>query len=143
MEIREEKRIVEQTVRIYISKDGKEFSNPSDCEKHEAALKKSDAMKKIESFRLKALDGIMPINRDGSPCESADYYWFKVDSRDEYLLLNDFYEGWIKEPETYPEIICVEDLGYENYFYTMTNMKELTTTFWADLGYQLEFRSID
>ena len=56
MEIRTEKRIVEQLINTYIAEDGKEFGTKSECEDYEADLESARLRAGAEKFEIKELE---------------------------------------------------------------------------------------
>ena len=56
MEVRTEKKLVEQLVNIYIAIDGKEFGTKVDCENYERELEDARLRAGAEKFEIKELE---------------------------------------------------------------------------------------
>ena len=142
MEIKKEKKLIEELVTIYVATDGEEFDTERDCWKHEWRLKRKSVIAKAELLRIKDLDGKYPIDDNALPCVDNLFTWYKVDTIDDFKALDNAYDNKIEAPEVYPEIICVETAGNEEYegdvyTYHLSVMKASTEWFWSRLGYKV------
>ena len=93
-------------------------------------------------MRIKDLDGKYPIDDNALPCVDNLFTWYKVDTIDDFKALDNAYDNKIEAPEVYPEIICVETAGNEEYegdvyTYHLSVMKASTEWFWSRLGYKV------
>ena len=75
------------------------------------------------------------------------FQWYKVKNKDEFDVLNRACLNCLNEPRNYPEIICVETVGYDPYMddaynYHMSDMMEDTKDFWNNLGYKVTFEKV-
>lgn len=110
MEIRTEKRVVEEEVCTYIASDGKEFARKVDCEIYEDLLRRRDFIEQAESLLIEGLD-IMPLTDDDCPLEHNYYYWYKINNPDDFEVLKEaLNDEWVfsEKEVNYPEIICIE-----------------------------------
>ena len=130
-------KIIEE--KIYIANDGKEFLTEAECLEYEEYLEATKAAEKLEILDLECL---IPINNNGEPNWENDFKWYEVKNYADFDAINRAYGQSFIEPENYPEIICVErhnDYDDESYIYYMSDMKEVTESFWRRLGYKVTF----
>lgn len=138
MEIKTRTRI--QDYKVYIAKNGTEFSREYECREYENRLYK----KIIENLHIKELEEVVPLT-DGMTCDANNFYWYKVESKEDLDLLNSCYDGQVSEPKTYPNILCLEvsyynyPNGYEVYTYELTDIKDSIVEFMEKFGYKVKF----
>ena len=145
MEIKKEKKLVEEVVTTYIATDGEEFDTERDCKKHEVRLKRKQIIGKAEKLRIKDLDGKFPIDDNALPYEGNHFIWYKVD---DFAAVDNAYGNHVEYPDIMPEIICVESCGLEEYdgdvyTYHLSNMKASTEYFWSRLGYKVTLEKVE
>lgn len=148
MEIKKEKRLVEQETTVYIAMDGEEFCTKRDCERHESMLRRKSLIEKAEKLRIKDLDGKFPIDDNALPYEGNHFIWYKVGSVDDYEAVDNAYGNHVDYPDVMPEIVCVESCGIEEYdgdvyTYHLSNMKASTEDFWSRLGYKVTLEKVE
>lgn len=144
MKIVEKKEMVEQITVTYVAEDGKECSSESECKKHEAKIIHKRLIKAAEKFRIKGMDDTLPLSNDGTMNENNSFRWYKLESEADFETVNKAYANSLKKPENYPEIMCVETVGYEPYeddaySYDMSTCRTVTEEFWKKLGYKVTF----
>ena len=143
MEIRTEKKIVEQLINIYVAEDGKEFDNKIDCENYEKELESAKLRAEAEVFELKELEDVYPLDAQGKEVpENHCYKWYKVNNIEELNKVANLYNADFGEFKTYPQTICVEhDYYYDEYkwIYTLSDMQRQTIEFWGKHGFNVEF----
>lgn len=137
------KQRVEEDLEVYIANDGEEFENETECIFYENNLEKERKINAAEKLRIPNLDELTPLSVNGLVDENNTFRWYKVKNEDEFNILNMAYLNDL-QPDNYPEIICVETIGYEPYKdqaydYHMSRMMEDTKDFWEKLGYKVTF----
>ena len=146
MEIRTEKRIVEQLINTYIAVDGKEFSTKVDCENYERELEDARLRAGAEKFEIKELEDTYPLDTDGQEIqENHCYKWYKVNNAEELNTVAIFHNADFGEFKTYPQTICVEYEYYHDEFkwvYSLSDMKQSTIEFWKKHGFDVEFKEV-
>ena len=147
MEIKKEKKLVEQEITTYIATDGEEFDTERDCKKHEARLRHKQLIEKAEKLRIKDLDGKFPIDDNALPYFENYFIWYKVETIEDFKVIENAYDNKLEAPEIYPEIICVETNENEEYegdvyTYTLSDMKASTEFFWSRLGYKVKLEKV-
>lgn len=146
MEIRTEKRIVEQLINTYIAFDGKEFDTKVDCENYEREIESKKIRTEAEKFEIKELNDTYPLDVDGGEImENHCYKWYRVNNAEELNTVAIFHNANIGEFETYPQTICVEyDYYYDEFvwLYSLSDMKKGTIEFWKKHGFDVEFKEV-
>ena len=140
MKIREKKEVVEKIVCTYIAEDGKEFISEYECKKYEKDLEKKAAIEAAEKFRIPELDDKLPLDYDVN--ENNSFRWYKLSKKDDFDAVNKAYANSLQAPSHYPEIMCVETVGYEpyeddGYSCTLTGLKAITEEFWQMMGFKV------
>ena len=79
--------------------------------------------------------------------ENNTFRWYKLNNETDFETVNKAYGNSLNVPESYPEIMCVETVGYEAYMddaysYNMKTCKKITESFWKELGYEINFRKV-
>ena len=148
MRIKEEIKVIEQRVVTYVAKDGKEFTTLHECKKHEETLDKEELINAAEKMRMKELDESLPLSVDGLMNENNTFRWYKLQNQKDFETLNRACGNTLSAPQNYPEIMCVETVGYEAYkddaySYSMTVCRNITESFWKKLGYTVTFEQMD
>lgn len=138
------KQLVEVEREVYVTDDGKEFKTERECINYEKNLLKEREIEAAEKLRIPDLDEFLPLDTDGLVNDNNTFRWYKVRSEEEFNILNAAYEEALTKPDNYPEIICVETVGFEPYMddaydYHMGRMMKNTKEFWKKLGYKVTF----
>lgn len=146
MEIRTEKRMVEQLINTYIAEDGKEFDTKVDCENYEREIEDARLRAGAEKFEIKELEDTYPLDTDGQEIqENHCYKWYRVNNAEELNTVADLYNADFGEFKTYPQTICVEYEYYHDEFrwiYSLSDMKQNTVEFWKKHGFDVEFKEV-
>lgn len=147
MKIKEEIKIVEQKVITYVSEDGTEFRTESECKDYETKKFVKNFIEAAEKLRITELDEHLPLSNDGLMNENNTFRWYKLENETDFEIVNKAYRNSLVVPESYPEIMCVETVGYEAYMddaysYDMTTCKKITESFWKKLGVKVTFENI-
>ena len=148
MRIKEEVKIIEQTIKTYIAEDGTEFTSESECRDYEKMEMLDPRIAEAEKLRVPELDGIAPLLTDGANPNNT-FRWYKLESEEDFETIKkacDITHLW--EPDSYPELFCVETFGYEPYMddgygYPLTQCKEESLNFWNWMGYKVTFEKIE
>lgn len=141
MKIITKKEVKEFEVIRYVAEDGKEFETKKQCKKYESEKKIITAIKIAEKLRINSLDRVIPLDADGDTEPEYSYIWYELKNEKDFNLLYNAYGDSIKKPKKYPEIVCVESIGFgsNKYSYCLSDIKEATETFWKRFGYQIDF----
>ena len=147
MEIRKETKMIERKIITYIAKDGTEFANMQECKKYETAQEHEKSIEAAEKLLIPELNEHLPLSNDGLMNENNTFRWYKLNNESDFQTVNKAYGNSLSAPERYPEIICVETVGYEAYMddaysYNMETCKKITENFWKELGYEINFKKI-
>lgn len=148
MEIRNE--IVEEVVRRQVCKfiafDGKEFKTKNECEMYEMRILRNQQIDKSEKLRIYELTEVIPVVvKDADP--AAYFRWYKIESEDDFKLLEGIYDYVFdeNEPQTYPDIVCIETddiYATTGYAYYLSDMKEYIEDLFDKMGYEVEFKKV-
>lgn len=149
MKVKEETRVVEQTVTLYIAEDGTEFVTEYACRRYEEKKNLEKLIEKAENLRIVELDDCLPLTNDGLINDNNIFKWYRLESKEDFDIVEGAYgsNGHLSKPSTYPEVICVETCGYEPYKddaynYHLTDCKIMTEEFWKAMGYKVIFEEI-
>lgn len=148
MKVKEETKMVEQTVTLYVAEDGTEFRNKHECIKYEEEKALENWIVKAEELRIAELDDCLPLSNDGLINDNNIFRWYRLKSKEDFDIVENAYsKGCLSKPSTYPEVICVETCGYEPYKddaynYHLTDCKIMTEEFWKAMGYKVVFEEI-
>ena len=148
MEMRIERKMVQQEFEIWTAYDGKEFKSRLDCEIYEKNLKRKTMVDEAEKLRIKHLDRFNPLDIDGMARDEQRHTWFELKDEKDWKTLQAACVGKIKgdKPETYPCIICLEEDGdvYGDYpwAYTLEEMMKATKYFWKKFGYEVDLKKV-
>ena len=98
-------------------------------------------------YRIIELDEHLPLSNDGLINENNTFRWYKLNNETDFETVNKAYGNSLNVPESYPEIMCVETVGYEAYMddaysYNMGTCKKITESFWKELGVKVTFENI-
>ena len=129
---------------VYVTDDGKEFKTEKECINYEKNLLKEREIEAAEKLRIPDLDEFLPLDTDGLVNDNNTFRWYKVKNKEDFDILNTAYKEALTRPDNYPEIICVETVGYiphmdDAYNYHTSRMMEDTKNFWKKLGYKVTF----
>ena len=132
-----------ETKTVYIAEDGTQFDSKWKCQKYEEEVRFENAQAAIEKYHIEDLDNKTPISDSGDTCDTYEYLWYRVpDAAAEAEISNCYKEAMsnIKIKE-YPEVIAIEDPGVDaEYAFTLSDMKELTESFFNELGIKVTFQ---
>ena len=147
MKIKEETKLVEQKVFTFVAEDGTEFITEKECKDYEEKQIFKALIEEAEKLRITELDEHLPLSNDGLANEYNTFRWYKLNNETDFETVNKAYGNSLNEPKSYPEIMCVETIGYEAYMddaysYNMETCKEITESFWKELGYEINFRKV-
>jgi len=103
----------------------------------EMVLKKDDAF----TLRLYELDNVVPITKNNKK-QNGTYLWYKVESKNDFAILNRAYENKLAEPKRFPEIICIQlsSIGMMEYY--ASEMLQAEKIYWEQIGYELNFKPL-
>lgn len=138
------KKVIEQETMIYVADDGREFTSETECKQYEEKIIFNNKIEAAEKLRITELDEMIPLSDDGGINENNTFRWYRVENETDFDVLNEAYGNSLCRPSIYPEVICVETIGYEAYMddaysYNMTTCKYITESFWNKLGYKVTF----
>ena len=144
MKIKEETKLVEQKVFTFVAEDGTEFRTESECKDYETKQFSKYLIEAAAKLRITELDEHLPLSNDGLINENNTFRWYKLNNETDFETVNKAYGNSLNVPESYPEIMCVETVGYEAYMddaysYDMTTCRTITENFWKKLGYKVTF----
>ena len=149
MRVKEETKMVEQTVTLYVAEDGTEFKSEHECRKYEEAKALEVFIEKAEVLRIKEFDDYLPLTCNGLTDDCNVFRWYKLESKEDFDIVESAYgyRSCFSKPNSYPEVMCVETVGFEpyeddSYNYNMEEIKGVTKEFWKMLGYNVEFEKI-
>lgn len=138
MKTREETYIIEHKKTIYIASDGKEFNCKEICRNYEKSLVVKNLMKTANDFRIVEMEDWLPICYSPYSEYDSTFQWYRVRSNEDVDLLAKIYDETFPYPESYPELICVENYcsGDEIFSYTGTDMIRSVKSFFESAGYE-------
>lgn len=146
-EIREEERVVKDKYTVYIAENGKEFNDERDCMRYENELRVRENNNKVDKYRDRDLDDMIPIHYDDSFSSFNSYIWFKLNNKEEFTDLDEVFESRCDEPKSYPSYICIEcegnyeDRGWDtDYSYTLDESMKITKEYFKNFGIEVEFK---
>ena len=118
------------------------------CELYERENVKATAIEVAETLRIKELDEVPPLDTSGIVNSDNIISWFKVSNADEFRMLNIAFNNELSEPKKYPETICVETAGREEYEdncydYHLSICEQQTEEFWKRFGYRTEIKKMN
>ena len=147
MKIKEETKLVEQKVFTFVAEDGTEFRTESECKDYETKQFSKYLIEAAAKLRITELDEHLQLFSDGLMNENNTFRWYKLNNETDFETVNKAYGNSLNVPESYPEIMCVETVGYEAYMddaysYNMKTCKKITESFWKELGYEINFRKV-
>lgn len=148
MKIKEETKVVEQKVIIFVAEDGIEFTTERECKEYEEKQILKGLIEEAEKLRIEALDESLPLSDDGLMNDCNTFRWYKLESEEDFETLNKAYGNGLSKPKHFPEVMCVETVGYEAYMddaysYDMTTCRTITENFWKKLGYKVTFEQMN
>ena len=144
MKIKEETKVVK--TKVYIAEDGEEFSTERECRSHENKLNLKRTIELAEMLRIEELDELLPLTVDEIN-ENNTFRWYKVDNRKEFDILCEACREQFEYPDCYPEIVCIETVGYKAYdddcyIYCLSRLKRSAEDFYKRLGYNITFEKV-
>ena len=147
MKIKEETKLVEQKVFTFVAEDGTEFTTEKECKDYEEKQIFKALIEEAEKLRIEEMDEDIPLSNDGLMNECNTFRWYKLDNEADFETLNKAYGNELSKPEHFPEVMCVETVGYEAYMddaysYNMETCKKITESFWKELGVKVTFENI-
>ena len=145
MEVKTEKRVVEQIVNTYVAVDGTEFATERECVAYEKDLEFKRSLEAIKPLEYRA-DGYRPCDGEQNS-EDWFYRWYKVNNADDLEKLKDVYGvNIVYGKVTYPEYINIQqysEYDFDAYSTTLTHCKEYVKEFFADFGIAVEFKEME
>lgn len=99
-------RVIEEKYDEFIAEDGTSFNTESECVEYE-----KKKMQLVSKLHIEKLDGLVPLT-DGLTSDGSEFYWYKVNNKDDFNTLNAYYEWKLDEPKEYPNILCLEVSEY-------------------------------
>ena len=133
-------KVVQQTAMVYIAEDGTEFNNERNCFEYEKKLKEEKTLTELNKILIHE-DDFIPCNGKDNWCNHV-YKWYKVESKEQLKLINDFY-GSDVEAQDYPEYINIElydDSDRECSGVTLTECKNYVKEFFEEgFGIKINF----
>ena len=147
MKIKEETKLVEQKVFTFVAEDGTEFTTEKECKDYEEKQIFKALIEEAEKLRIEEMDEDIPLSDDGLMNECNTFRWYKLKNEADFETLNKAYGNGLSKPEHFPEVMCVETVGYEAYMddaysYDMTTCRTITENFWKKLGYKVTFEKV-
>lgn len=144
MKVREEVKMIEQKVFTFVADDGVEFITEKECKDYEERQIFKALIEEAEKLRIEEMDEDIPLSNDGLMNECNTFRWYKLENETDFETLNKAYGNGLNKPEHFPEVMCVETVGYEAYMddaysYDMTTCRTITENFWKKLGYKVTF----
>lgn len=143
MKVETRKEMIEMEIKKYIANDGTEFKSKIDCLRYEERQKRKEEIEAAEKLRIEDLDEQIPLYC-GEMSENNTFRWYRVENDAEFDVLNNACRNELvcARPSVYPEIICVETVGYEAYeddvySYNMEDIKAATKEFFEKFGYRV------
>ena len=135
-------RVIEEKYDVFIAEDGISFNTESECKEYE----RNTMMQPVSKLHINKLDGWIPLT-DGMTSDGNEFYWYKVKNKEEFDILNMYYEGNVDEPKTYPEILCLEITEYyvsgrrewDVYTYKFSHIQKSIVDFMKEFGYKVKF----
>ena len=131
--------ITKDIVSVYVSDDGKEFESAYACQKYEEEMKHENALKKVEKYLIKNLNGYAPLRNDYVD-DNHDYHWYRVPDIDAFADLLEAYRidgGDFTKWSGFSEIYVIESIDDDSYVYSLSEIKKITEDFWDKLGYDV------
>ena len=101
----------EVTVVKYISDDGRQFDTKALCEKYEATIRVSDALKQF------AIDGPSTAYGEPSTLMSPDYKWYRAENEEEMNTILEALNSVTHFRGPIPEFCYPEYVGYSANFH--------------------------
>ena len=142
MEVKKRQIIVEE--EVYVAFDGTEFKTELQCDRYESELRRQENMLSIAKLEVKGIGDLLPLDTHGLSVNDSHYYtWYKVNDEGEWNTIIAVYGGYLKQPESFPEIVCLENCGYTDEYlwvYRLSEMKQDTIDFWRNFGFDIEFK---
>jgi hypothetical protein len=86
MKIKEEKKIIEQTITTYVAEDGKEFKIEKECKDYEKSLLNKELENKLNS--IKQISYTPPVADT-----DHNYVWFYITSQEDVNTINEYYNS--------------------------------------------------
>lgn len=144
MKIKEETKVVKTTV--YVADDGEKFATERECRRYEEKIALKKSIEVAEKLRIEELDEQLPLVC-GEMSENNTFRWYKINNREEFDILCEACKEQFEYPDCYPEIICVETVGYrayddECYIYYLSGLKRMAEEFYKRLGYKVTFEKV-
>ena len=127
-------KYVETEVDVFMANDGKQFGTEQECLDYEAQL--GEREKRRTQLLMPELNGIAPLSVDLYDIGDDTYRWYRVSSEDDFEFLNEYYEGALTEPGSYPEIICVQEHVDDYYTFLLTDLISEINKFLDLFGYK-------
>lgn len=147
IEKRTTQRMITDTYMIYVSEDGKEFNNETECKNYEKDLEETKLEKLISTFKIDKLDGVLPVT-DNDEWRECDIRWYDVKNENDYKMIYNYYglhsdNEYFYVPEFYPAIMCVVDDGHFADVYYMNNIIKQVKHFFNRFNIDISIKQPD
>lgn len=144
MKILKETKII--TNKVYVAVDGEKFGTERECRAYEQKLALMGKIEEAEKLRIEELDEMLPLD-NAEMYENNTFRWYKINSREDFDTLCEACKTNWDYPINYPEIVCVETVGYyaykdENYIYYLSTLMKAAKEFYEKFGYKLTFEKV-
>lgn len=145
-EIREVKKV--EKVEVFVADDGREFPTEGLCKRYERNKIRATLFEEIDRlYRVKELDGQIPIHSDACYSDFSTYRWYKVNNKEELKEVEEAYGEPVYNSDnlTYPTYICMEtedeEYNGQPYTYTLDEAKRITNCFFELFGVEVTFNN--
>lgn len=143
-------KIITIEKHVYVAEDGTEFYDEVQCKQYEKRLQQKQeeekALKKAKELEITELDEVMPLDDNGYPNDNWYFKWYKLNSVEDFQIIEKAYNESFSKPEEYPVIMCVESEAlYEGgsaYNYLLPDIMRDTKLFFDKFGYDVKFKKV-
>lgn len=118
---------------VYVANDGTEFESKVECLEYEEQSAEC-WRREIEHLRIVDAEGYLPYNEYTS--EDNNYNWYHLYNGEEKKKVEKAF-GIKFECADYPNIICVEEVGNDVYYYLMSQQIYNLNRWLNKLGYEV------
>ena len=132
---------------VYIARDGEEFSNKSDCVRHESWLDNQDLRDSLDRYWVKEMHGVPPLVYAGSFTDVPRVFeWYRVPNKEIYdMLVSCFMPEEDTVMDTYPMLVCVVTSNYdcEAWLISMSEVLRDVIPFFEKAGYKMTLTKME
>ena len=144
MEIREETKVIIN--KVYVAVDGEKFGTERECRVYEQKLALKEKIEEAEKLRIEDLDEQLPLVCS-EMSENNTFRWYKINNREDFDTLCEACKKYWNYPINYPEIVCVETVGYyaykdDCYIYYLSELINGAKEFYEMFGYKITFEKV-